>query len=51
MSGWYRRLPQLQAPDLSLVIVGGKGWLYERLLDQVRALDVQDRVVFCRVRG
>jgi glycosyltransferase involved in cell wall biosynthesis len=46
----YERLVQafshLRAPDLSLVIVGGKGWLYEKLFDQVRQLDLQDRVMF-----
>ena len=46
----YERLVQafsrLQIPDLWLVIVGGKGWLYTKLFQQVKELNVQDRVVF-----
>lgn len=46
----YERLVQafsrLQIPDVSLVIVGGKGWLYDTLFQQVKELNVQDRVVF-----
>jgi glycosyltransferase involved in cell wall biosynthesis len=46
----YARLVQafsrLRAPDLSLVIVGGKGWLYDELFQQVKELNVQDRILF-----
>jgi glycosyltransferase involved in cell wall biosynthesis len=46
----YERLVQafslLQDKDISLVIVGGKGWLYERLFQQVQELGLRDRVCF-----
>ena len=46
----YERLvqafSQVRAPDLSLVIAGGKGWLYEKLFQQVKELNMQDRVQF-----
>jgi glycosyltransferase involved in cell wall biosynthesis len=46
----YERLVQafsmLEAQDASLVIVGGKGWLYERLFQQVQDLELRDRVCF-----
>jgi glycosyltransferase involved in cell wall biosynthesis len=46
----YERLVQafslLQAQDTSLVIVGGKGWPYERLFQQVQDLGLRDRVCF-----
>ena len=46
----YERLVQafsrLQVPGLSLVIVGGKGWLYEKLFQRVNELSLQDRVMF-----
>jgi glycosyltransferase involved in cell wall biosynthesis len=37
---------QLQMPDLSLVIVGGTGWLYDKLFLQVHEQGIQDRVLF-----
>jgi glycosyltransferase involved in cell wall biosynthesis len=33
-------------PDLRLVLVGGKGWLYEDVQAEVSRLNLQDRVVF-----
>jgi glycosyltransferase involved in cell wall biosynthesis len=46
----YGRLVQafarMQAADLALVIVGGKGWLYEKLFQQIDELEVKDRVRF-----
>ena len=33
-------------PEVGLVIAGGKGWLYERFFERVRALGLDDRVVF-----
>ena len=46
----YERLvqafSQVRVPDLSLVIVGGKGWLYEKLFQQVQELNLQNRVRF-----
>jgi glycosyltransferase involved in cell wall biosynthesis len=35
---------QLDVADVHLVIVGGKGWLYQELLDQIEELDLQERV-------
>jgi glycosyltransferase involved in cell wall biosynthesis len=32
--------------DISLVIVGGKGWLYKDLFQKVRDLDMEERVCF-----
>lgn len=37
---------QLPLPDVHLVLVGGKGWLYEEIFAQVAALDLQERVHF-----
>ena len=36
----------LDDPDLKLVLVGGKGWLYEDIFHQVQALGLAERVVF-----
>jgi glycosyltransferase involved in cell wall biosynthesis len=33
-------------PEVGLVIAGGKGWLYERFFERVRALGLDDRVLF-----
>jgi len=35
---------QLNVRDVHLVIVGGKGWLYQELLDRIEELDLQERV-------
>jgi glycosyltransferase involved in cell wall biosynthesis len=37
---------QIESQELSLVIVGGKGWLYERLFGRVQELKITDRVIF-----
>jgi glycosyltransferase involved in cell wall biosynthesis len=46
----YERLVQafawLPKQDIALVIVGGKGWLYDKLFQQVQDLEIQDRVIF-----
>ncbi len=39
-------LPHLRVADISLVIVGGKGWLYEGLFEQAEALQASGRVLF-----
>jgi len=33
-------------PDLHLVITGGKGWMYESIFEQVKALGLENRVHF-----
>ncbi|MCA9900826.1 MAG: glycosyltransferase family 4 protein [Ardenticatenaceae bacterium] len=33
-------------PELKLVLVGGKGWLYDEIFRQVQALGLADRVIF-----
>jgi glycosyltransferase involved in cell wall biosynthesis len=35
---------QLGMADVHLVIVGGRGWLYQELLDRIRELGLQERV-------
>jgi glycosyltransferase involved in cell wall biosynthesis len=37
---------ELDTPDVALVIVGGRGWMYENLFALVNKLELQDRVVF-----
>ncbi|MBN1934729.1 MAG: glycosyltransferase family 4 protein [Anaerolineae bacterium] len=39
-------LARLRATDVSLVIVGGKGWLYENIFEQVETLNLANRVLF-----
>ncbi len=39
-------LAQLPLPDVNLVLVGGKGWLYAEIFAQVVALGLQERVHF-----
>ena len=39
-------LALLDRPDIPLYLVGGKGWLYEKIFAQVKALNLEDRVVF-----
>lgn len=41
-----RALPHLRATDVSLVIVGGKGWLYEDIFEQIKTLNLSERVLF-----
>jgi glycosyltransferase involved in cell wall biosynthesis len=42
--GFAQLLPR--NPDLRLVLVGGKGWLYEDVYAEVSRLNLQDRVIF-----
>ncbi len=37
---------QDEMSDLRLVIAGGKGWLYQSFFERVRALGLEDRVIF-----
>jgi glycosyltransferase involved in cell wall biosynthesis len=37
---------QLQEPELKLVLIGGKGWLYEEIFARVQALGLSERVHF-----
>lgn len=37
---------QLNHPDYSLVIVGKKAWLYEKIFAKVKSLGLKDRVIF-----
>lgn len=39
-------LSRSDRPQLSLVLVGAKGWLYDEIFARVEALDLQDRVIF-----
>ncbi len=39
-------MSQLDDPDLKLVLVGGKGWLYDDIFRQVQALGLAERVIF-----
>lgn len=39
-------LAQLDQPDVPLVLVGGKGWLYEDIFDRVLTLGLRERVHF-----
>lgn len=36
----------LPPSDLKLVLVGGKGWLYEEIFTQVKKLNIEERVLF-----
>ena len=51
----YERLvqafAQLQVPDLALVIVGGKGWLYDKLFRQVQDTESAESSHICRLCG
>ncbi len=42
----YRMLLTQKVTDEPLVLVGGKGWLYEEIFDRVQALDLHDHVCF-----
>jgi glycosyltransferase involved in cell wall biosynthesis len=44
--GLIKAFADLDHRDVSLVIVGGKGWLYEEIFASVQELNVQDRVIF-----
>ncbi|MCP5098463.1 MAG: glycosyltransferase family 4 protein [Chloroflexi bacterium] len=37
---------KLNDPNLKLVLVGGKGWLYDSIFAQVQQLGLQDQVIF-----
>ena len=37
---------QLQIPDLQLILVGGKGWLYDEIFARIQELDIEDKVIF-----
>lgn len=37
---------QLPMPDLQLVLVGGKGWLYDQIFARIQALGIEDSVIF-----
>jgi glycosyltransferase involved in cell wall biosynthesis len=37
---------QLPDPELKLVLVGGKGWLYDNIFRQVQSLGLAERVIF-----
>lgn len=39
-------LPYVELPDVPLVLVGGKGWLYDEIFARVEALNLQKRVRF-----
>ncbi len=39
----FARLPE---PDVSLVIAGGKGWMFETILAEAERLGLRDRVIF-----
>lgn len=41
-----RAFAQLQAPDVHLVLAGGKGWLYDEIFAEVARLGLQGRVHF-----
>lgn len=45
-AGLIRAFARLSMDDLSLVIVGGRGWLYEDIFSQVQALGLEGRVFF-----
>lgn len=42
----YRMLLDRRVTDRPLVLVGGKGWLYDEILDRTAALDLSDHVRF-----
>ena len=44
--GLTKAFANLDAEDVALVIVGGKGWLYEDVFSTVRDLGLQERVLF-----
>ena len=37
---------QLQMPDLKLILVGGKGWLYDEMFARIQALGIEEQVIF-----
>ena len=39
-------LARLERPDVALVLVGGRGWIYEEIFARVQALGLADRVRF-----
>jgi glycosyltransferase involved in cell wall biosynthesis len=42
----FHRLYQEGLTDLTLVLAGGKGWLYDTIFETVATLDIEDRVRF-----
>ena len=44
--GLIDALARLDATDVALVIVGGKGWLYDDIYARVQDLELEDRVLF-----
>ncbi|PIU33322.1 glycosyltransferase family 1 protein, partial [Candidatus Shapirobacteria bacterium CG07_land_8_20_14_0_80_39_12] len=38
--------PKTKNKKLSLVIAGKKGWLFERIFEEVKALDLEEKVLF-----
>jgi glycosyltransferase involved in cell wall biosynthesis len=44
--GLIKAFARLDQPDVGLVIVGGKGWLYQEIFACVADLNLQDRVTF-----
>lgn len=41
-----RAFHELDLPGMSLVIAGGRGWLYDGLFEEIRRLNLGDRVLF-----
>lgn len=39
-------LEKLEDKDIHLVLAGGKGWLYDEIFSQIKALGLVDRVIF-----
>ncbi len=39
-------MARLENPEVKLVLVGGKGWLYDDIFQQVQALGLAERVIF-----
>ncbi len=42
----YAQLTQEESLDLPLVLVGSRGWLYEKMYDQIDQLGIRDRIHF-----
>ncbi len=41
-----KAMAQLADPELKLILIGGKGWLYDDIFHQVQALGLTERVIF-----
>ena len=46
VEGLLKAFKQLKSTNLSLVIVGKKGWLYESIFNKVQDLNIEDKVIF-----